>query len=262
MNKERYTVGRLPDNDIRIDNRGRQRPPLADHQHPQRLVPRGPEQHQRHLRQRQADQETCAAARRRHHRRPPPAALRRGRREAPRTNSRRRWSSSRRAPDGEEVAQAARAAEAAANERRSARSASAHGSADGPEGAPPLADATQEVDADAAPVAARQAAGAVRHIRRPRARASEGADDARSPRRAGGRDHAPRRRLLHRARRERQDRRLPARQRHADRSQARRLQRQRRHPARRREDGLLPEVRQRARTRLRRMLRRRGSRTS
>ena len=42
--------------------RGRQRSSLAAHQHPQRFVPRGSEQHQRHLRQRQAHQEARAAA--------------------------------------------------------------------------------------------------------------------------------------------------------------------------------------------------------
>ena len=55
-----------------------------------------------------------------------------------------------------------------------------------------------------------EAAGAVRRLRRPRARAQQGADDARASGRAGGGDHAPRRGLLHRARRQRQGRRLPA----------------------------------------------------
>ena len=61
--------------------------------------------------------------------------------------------------------------------------------------------------------AAREAAGAVRPVRGPRARTREDAHHARPAGRAGGRHHASRRRLLHRARRERQGRRLPARQR-------------------------------------------------
>jgi hypothetical protein len=73
---------------------GGQRPSLADHQHPQRLVPRGPQQHQRHLRQRQADQEACLQHGDVVTVRPPPAALRRGRRPPSRTNSKRPWSSS------------------------------------------------------------------------------------------------------------------------------------------------------------------------
>jgi pSer/pThr/pTyr-binding forkhead associated (FHA) protein len=46
-----------------------------------------------------------------------------------------------------------------------------------------------------------QAAGPVRCLCRPRTRADQGADDARPPGCAGGGHHAPRRRLLHRARR-------------------------------------------------------------
>ena len=53
-----------------------------------------------------------------------------------------------------------------------------------------------------------ETAGAERRLRGPRARIDQGADHARQTRRAGGRDHAPRRRLLHRARRQRQGRRL------------------------------------------------------
>ena len=46
-------------------------------------------------------------------------------------------------------------------------------------------------------------AGAVRRLRRPRARTGQDPDDAGPSRRAGGGDHAPLRRLLHRARRTR-----------------------------------------------------------
>ncbi len=56
--------------------------------------------------------------------------------------------------------------------------------------------------------AARETAGAVGPVRGPRARTREDAHHARPPGRAGGGDHASRRRLLHRARRERQGRRL------------------------------------------------------
>ena len=68
-----------------------------------------------------------------------------------------------------------------------------------------------------------EAAGALGRVRRPRARAEQGAHDARPPGRAGRRDHASRGWLLHRARRQRQGRRLPAGEWLADRRQARKL---------------------------------------
>ena len=49
-----------------------------------------------------------------------------------------------------------------------------------------------------------QAAGALRLLRRPRARAEQGTHHARPPGHPGRRDHAPPGRLLHRARRQRQ----------------------------------------------------------
>ena len=63
-----------------------------------------------------------------------------------------------------------------------------------------------------------QAAGPVGPVRGPRARACQDADDARPPGRAGRGDQPPRRRLLRRARGEQQARRLPAGQRPADRA--------------------------------------------
>ena len=76
-------------------------------------------------------------------------------------------------------------------------------------------------------------AGAFGAVRRPRARARQDADDARPARRAGRGDHAPGRRLLHRARREQPRRRLPAGQRRCDRSTGAPAARQRRRAARR-----------------------------
>ena len=80
------------------------------------------------------------------------------------------------------------------------------------------AEAAEKAGAPSAPPASRarsrrrrrgeegQAAGALRRLRRPRARAQQGAHHARPSGRPGGRDHAPRRGLLHRARRQRQAR--------------------------------------------------------
>ena len=56
-----------------------------------------------------------------------------------------------------------------------------------------------------------EAAGVERRVCGPRTGTEQGADDARAPGRAGRRHHATRRRLLHRARRQRQAERLSAR---------------------------------------------------
>ena len=68
-----------------------------------------------------------------------------------------------------------------------------------------------------------QAAGALGRLRRPRARAHQGAHDARAPRRAGRRHHASLGRLLHRARRRRGREQFPAGQRRPIGAQARKL---------------------------------------
>ncbi len=199
MNKERYTIGRLPDNDIRIDN-----PAVSGHHSliinilndsfledlnstngtyvNGKLIKKHALQHgdvitvgHHQLRFVEDD-------------------------EARRTSSKRPWSSSRRLARSRRLQAAPRGGRAGGPgsvSRHAARVARwprrRHGRAEG------------------------EAAGAVRRLRRPRAGIEQGTDDARPPRRAGRRDHAPRGRLFHRARRQRQGRRLPAGERHADR---------------------------------------------
>src|SRR2546430_12624941 len=80
-------------------------------------------------------------------------------------------------------------------------------------------------------------------FRRPRGRAQQGPDHARASRGAGGRHYAPRRGLLHRARRQRQGERLPLAQRYPDRRAGDPPLGQRRDSNRRREDGVLRELR-------------------
>ena len=84
-----------------------------------------------------------------------------------------------------------------------------------------------------------QAAGPVGPVRGTRAGACQDADDARPAGRAGRGDQPPGRRLLRRPRGEQQARRLPDGQRTADRTAGAQAPRQRRRDARRREDGIL-----------------------
>ena len=201
MNKERYTVGRLPDNDIRIDNSAVSGHHsliinilndsfLEDLNSTNGTYVNGKLIKKHALQHGDVD-----------HRRPSPAALRRQPgREPSRTNSRRRWSSSRRSTR--------RAREAAADPPRRRRSSRAREP-------PPIAGRSR---------GRRQGAHAGR--RRPSCRCCPARSPAASssstkalttlgrPGRPGRRDHAPRRRLLHRARRQRQAGRLPAGQRH------------------------------------------------
>ena len=206
MNKERYTD--RPSAGQRHPHRqsGGQRSSLADHQHPQRLVPRRSEQHQRHVRQRQADQEARASARRRGHRRSSPAALRRH-------AERGRRAGRVREDHGHHAGLGSRC-------RRGEESFRDCAAAAGAESLGATATAIRAVPSEperhrraSGRAAEGEAAGAERRVRGPRARAEQGTDDARPPGRAGRGDHAPRRWLLHRARRQRQAERLSAGQR-------------------------------------------------
>ena len=189
MNKERYTIGRLPDNDIRIDN-----PAVSGHHSliinilndsfledlnstngtyvNGKLIKKHALQHGDvitvgHHQLRFVDSRTTTPSR---------------------MSSRRRWSSS----------------------PLAGRRAPAQGRGRGRPGLPAQLAPTATPSGDQ-PVALPRGeiAGAERCVRRPRTRAHEGTDNAGSPGGSGGGDHAPRGRLLHRARRQRQGRDFP-----------------------------------------------------
>ena len=92
------------------------------------------------------------------------------------------------------VAQAARAEAAATSPGAEARDRERR-AAEAPQAVRPDRNAGRRPGCGAR-ASAREAAGVVRHVRGPRARAQQGAYDARPPRCAGRGDHAPRRGLL------------------------------------------------------------------
>ena len=198
MNKERYTIGRLPDNDIRIDN-----PAVSGHH--SLIINILNDSFLEDLNSTNGTyvngkliKKHALAARRRHHGGPPPAALRRGRRAAGRIRK-----------DDGHPAVVAPGREAARGRRC--------GGAGRRRRCQPPARAARSLRRLRRPLQESEAAGSVRRLRGPRAGAEQGAHDARPPRCAGRGDHAPRRWLLHRSRRQRKDSDYPAAERHGDR---------------------------------------------